>query len=336
MMAHSLTPPPAVLLIGHGTRIAAGVAEFRALAERLQQALPDRTCLAGFLELVAPNLPEALEALRQRGFQRITALPALLMAAGHIKNDIPALLNDFQSRHPDLKITFGADLGIHANLLQIARERIESIEAEFGPDYQRRDTLLMVIGRGSSDPDANSNISKITRMLWEGMGFGWAETAYTAVAAPSVADALERTHRLGFARAVVFPYLLFAGRLVEQVRATVAAYQTAHPEVRAAVAPHLNNHPLLVQTFLERLLEAEAGKGHMNCQFCPYRTPIVGREHWQGAPQTGHAHDPGHHDPGHGPDHGSDHGHGHEHHDHEHHDHELPHDRDHSYPTPHG
>ncbi|MBL8260338.1 MAG: sirohydrochlorin chelatase [Candidatus Competibacteraceae bacterium] len=321
-MAQSLSSPPAVLLIGHGTRIAAGVAEFRELADRLQQALPDRTCLAGFLELVAPNLPEALEALRLQGFRRITALPALLMAAGHVKNDIPALLNDFQSQHPDLKITFGADLGIHANLLQIARERIESIEAEFGPDHRRGDTLLMVIGRGSSDPDANSNISKITRMLWEGMGFGWAETAYTAVAAPLMADALERAHRLGFARVVVFPYLLFAGRLAEQVRATVAAYQAAHPEVRAVVAPYLNNHPLLVQTFLERLLEAEAGQGHMNCQFCPYRAPIVGREHWQGAPQTGHAHDRGHHDHGHDHEH-PDHGHGHEHHDH-------------SYPTPRG
>ena len=63
---------------------------------------------------------------------------------------------------------------------------------------------------------------KITRILWEGMGFGWAETAYTAVAAPLMADALERAHRLGFPRVLVLPYLLFTGRLVEQVRATVA------------------------------------------------------------------------------------------------------------------
>jgi len=191
MTSQSLSSSPAVLLIGHGTRIAAGVTEFRVLAEQLRQALPGRTCLAGFLELVAPALPEALESLREQGFleslreqgfRRIIALPALLMAAGHIKNDIPALLNEFQTAHPELQITFGADLGIHPNLLQIARERIETAEAEFGLDYQRQDTLLVVIGRGSSDPDANSNISKITRMLWEGMGFGWAETAYTAVA----------------------------------------------------------------------------------------------------------------------------------------------------------
>ena len=279
---------PAVLLIGHGTRLAAGVAEFRALADQLQQALPDRTCLAGFLELVEPDVPKALEQLRRQGFDRVTALPALLLAAGHVKNDIPAILRAFQAEHPEMSITFGADLGIHPNLLHVARERIESAEREFRLDYDRRDTLLLVIGRGGSDPDANANVSKITRLLWEGMGFGWAETAYTAVAAPFMAEALERTHRLGFQRLVVFPYLLFIGRLVEQVRAAVAAHQERHPEIQAVVAPYLNAHPRVVATFLERLAEAEAGEARMNCQFCPYRTPIIGCEDWQGAPQTGH------------------------------------------------
>lgn len=290
-MTQTSSVPPAVLLIGHGTRRAAGVAEFHRLAEQIREALPNRTCLAGFLELVEPDVPTALEQLRQQGFRRIIALPALLLAAGHIKNDIPAILNAFQAQHPEMRITLGADLGIHPHLLQVARERIESCEADFGPDYDRRETLLMVIGRGGSDPDANSSVSKITRMLWEGMGFGWAETAYTAVAAPLMADALERTHRLGFQRVMVFPYLLFTGRLVEQVRATVADYQRRHPEVKAVVAPYLNAHPLVVATFLERLAEAERGEARMNCQFCPYRTSIVGREDWQGAPQTGHDHD---------------------------------------------
>lgn len=276
-----IQPPPsnpAVLLIGHGTRLAAGVTEFYKLAEQLQHALPGRTCLAGFLELVEPSVPDALEQLRQQGFHRITVLPALLMAAGHIKNDLPVLLGAFQDKHPEMHISFGTDLGVHPNLLQVARERIESIEANFGPEYQRKDTLLLVIGHGSSDPDANSNISKITRILWEGIGFGWAETAYIAVAAPLMADALERTHLLGFKRVIVFPYLLFTGRLVEQVKATVADYQSRHSDVQALVAPYLNAHPLVVATFLERLSEAERGEGHMNCQFCSCHTPIVGRE----------------------------------------------------------
>lgn len=251
--------PPAVLLIGHGTRSATGVAEFHSLAEQLRAALPSRTCLSGFLELVEPSVPKALETLCQQGHQQITALPALLMAAGHIKNDLPALLKAFQAEHPGVEIRIGADLGVHPNLLQIARERIESIEAEFGLNYQRNNTLLLVIGRGSSDSDANSNISKITRILWEEMGFGWGETAYTAVTAPLMAEALEVIHRLGFKQMIVFPYLLFMGRLVEQVHVTVADYQSRHAGVKAVVAPYLNVHSLMVATFLERLHEVENG-----------------------------------------------------------------------------
>ena len=60
----------------------------------------------------------------------------------------------------------------------------------------RAETLLVVVGRGTNDPDANSNISKIARMLWEGMGFGWAEIAAWQERNPSdpAVSALVRTH----------------------------------------------------------------------------------------------------------------------------------------------
>lgn len=248
---------PAVLLIGHGSRRAAGVAEFQRLAEQLQQALPERTCLAGFLELMEPSAAACLEKLRRQGFQNITVLPLLLLAAGHIKNDLPALLSTFQEKYPEMRITLSADLGIHPHLLQVARERIESAESAFGLDYERAQTLLMVVGRGSSDTDANSNISKITRLLWETLGFAWAETAYLSVTAPLLGNALEFTHRLGLPRVLILPYLLFNGRLVEQLQEAVFDYQAQHPDTAAVVAPYLNAHPLVVATLVERLAQAE-------------------------------------------------------------------------------
>ena len=146
---------------------------------------------------------------------------------------------------------------MHPHLLQVAQERIASIEHQLGAGYARNDTLLLVIGRGCSDSDANANLSKITRLLWESMGFAWAETAYTAVAATLMADALERTQRLGFARALVFPYLLFGGRLVGQIHAAVAGYQQQHPAIPALTAPYLSAHPLVIATILERIAQAE-------------------------------------------------------------------------------
>lgn len=257
-MSNRDTALPAILLIGHGSRLASGIAEFHRLAEQLQWALPERTCVAGFLELAKPSLPEALEQLYQQGFRQITAIPALLLAAGHVNRDIPNILSDFQANHPQVTIIFGAELGLHANLLEIARERIESAELDFGATYQRQETLLLVIGRGSSDPEANAKLCQIADQLGETLGFGGVETAYTAVARPSIVDALAQESLLGFKQVLVLPYLLFSGQLVAQIRATVVAHQSTHSDRKMVLAPHLSHHPLLVQIILERLKQAEA------------------------------------------------------------------------------
>ncbi len=309
---------PAILVVGHGSRDVDGVNEFLRLADHLRLTFPERPCTTGFLEFAKPTIDEGLRKLIAGGAKEITAVPGMLMAAGHAKNDIPSELNSFQAQHPGIKITYGVELGVHARMLQAAKERIEGCEAEFGPDYDRGNTLLMVVGRGASDSDANSNITKITRMLWEGMGFGWAETSYSGVTAPLVADALERTHRLGFKQVIVFPYFLFTGRLVKKIYDAADSYGAQYPEVKVVKAPYLNDHPTVLQAFVDRMHEAERGDGRMNCQLCQYREQIIGYEERQGAPQVGHHH----HVRGIGTD--ADHHHGHGHHDH-HHEHGHPH-----------
>ena len=284
--------PPALLLIGHGSRDAEGIGEFHRMAERLFAALPGRLCVSSFLELTEPSLREGVAQLSRRGATTITALPVMLMAAGHIKNDIPAELETIQAEHPEVSIPLGPDLGVHPALLQAARERIEAGEAAFGSGYSRRDALLLVIGRGSSDPDANSNLAQITRLLWETMGFGWAETAYCAVTPPSVAAALERVHGLNFNYRLVFPYVLFGGRVIQQICTALGDSRRLHPEIQVAMAPYLNDHPLVVQALIERLRQAEAGQGVMNCPLCQYKEPIIGYEHRYRMPRAGqHHHD---------------------------------------------
>ena len=77
----------------------------------------------------------------------------------------------------------------------------------------RHDTCLVVVGRGSSDPDANSNVAKVARMLVESLGLGWCETGFSGVTFPLVEPCLENVTKLGFKRIVVFPYFLFSGLL---------------------------------------------------------------------------------------------------------------------------
>ena len=309
---------PALLVVGHGSRDVDAVEEFHQLAKHFQEKYPDRLCATGFLEFARPVIADGLHKLVEQGAKNITAVPGMLMAAGHAKNDIPSELNTLQAEYDGVNITYGTHLGVHPKMVRAAAERIEEAEATmkstFRDDYDRKDTLLVVVGRGASDSDANSNICKITRMLEEGMGFGWAITCFSGVTSPLVDDALERAHGLGFKKVIVFPYFLFTGRLVKKIYEWSDEYQAKHPEVTVVNAPYLNDHPLVLETFMEKMEEAEQGTGNMNCQMCQYRVQILGSEHKVGSPQEGHHH----HVRGSGTDADLEHSHDHGHHHHDH------------------
>ncbi len=207
---------------------------------------------------------------------------------------------------------FGRELGIDNRLLEAARQRIEAAEKDAGKDFGREDTLLMVVGRGTNDPDANSNVSKVARMLWEGMGFGWTEVSYSGVASPLVDAGLAQAVKLGYRRIIVFPYFLFTGILVRRIYDWADEAARSHPDIEIIKASYLNDHELLIDTFVDRVKEALVGDNNMNCQLCKYREQIIGYEGDQGAPQVGHHH----HVRGIGTDGHHAHDHGHHHHDH--------------------
>ncbi len=219
-----------LMVCGHGSRDADAVAEFATLAERLKPRFPDWPVDYGYLEFARPVIRDGLDRLVAAGASRILAIPGMLFAAGHAKNDIPSVLNTYQHGRPGLTIEYGRELGIDAKMIRAAGARIEEALAAAG-DVPPHETLLVVVGRGASDPDANSNVAKVTRMLWEGFGFGWAETAYSGVTFPLVEPALEKAALLGFRRIVVFPYFLFTGILVQRIYDATDAVAARHPEI---------------------------------------------------------------------------------------------------------
>jgi sirohydrochlorin cobaltochelatase len=294
----------AVLLCGHGSRDPEAIAEFEIAAAALRSRL-QHDFTTGYLEFARPTIQEGLGRLMARGARQILAVPGMLFAASHVKNDLPWEMNSFMAANPGIEVRLGRDLAIDAKLLTAAAERI----ADAVPG-ERADAVLVVIGRGTNDPDANSNIAKITRMLWEGMGFGWAETGFSGVAHPRVDAALDRAARLGFRRIVVFPYFLFTGVLVKRIYAQTDVVAARFPEIEFVKALYLRDHPQVIDAFVERVAEFEAGDPKMNCQLCKYRTRIVGYEDEIGMPQAAH-----HHHVRGGDHHHHDHDREHPHHD---------------------
>jgi sirohydrochlorin cobaltochelatase len=286
---------PALLVVGHGTKDDAGAEEFRRFVRRVGARLEDRgiPAVGGFIELSPPPLTEAVAHLVADGHVTVAAVPLMLVAAGHAKGDIPGALAREEQRHPGVRFTYGRPLGPHPSLLQVLDERLDAVCAK----ENRPSTTVLLVGRGSSDPDANAEIAKVGRLLFEGRDLGGVEVAYVSLAAPGVPAALERCRLLGAHRIVVLPYFLFSGVLPDRITEQTRAWATDHPEVDVAVAGLIGDCDELADLVLERYAETIAGDIRMNCDTCVYRVAITGFETKVGAPQTPHhhPHDAGHH-----------------------------------------
>lgn len=293
-----------LLLVGHGSRCHLSVQEMQSLGDMVADELPSTAIEVGFLEMNDPPAGEAIDRLAESGCDRVAVLPLVLLGAGHAKNDTPAVVIEARERHPGIDFRFGAPLGV-------AREPVEllgkSVVAAGGAGLP-----LLVLARGSSDPDANSDAYKAARLVAEWAGSPFVNVGFSGITGPSVSEAAEAMARLGHSRVAVAWWFLCHGRLVDRGRAELAeAFAIAGIEQIDAgyIGPDRALVPLVVRRYRDALGrsasdcagageggEAGAGgdggsDGAVNCDLCAYRAPWPGREERVGqAIGVGHSH----------------------------------------------
>ena len=276
-----------ILLCGHGSRRAAAVTSFKRLVTVLKERYDDKYEVDyGFIEFNHPTYEAAVERMYLNGVRKIYALPVILFAGSHAKNDIPFELNTLQTYHDDLTISMAKHIGVSSFLLDLSVKRIKETEAKL-PPVDKKDTCLIVVGRGTTDPDANSDVAKLMNMLWEGLGFGFATVGYSGTAYPNIKESLELVNKLGFKRTIVIPFFFFTGVLLERIYGAVSAMDEKSEHEYIYTDP-FGTDELILKAFDERLDEAKNGIANMNCQMCKYRKQVVGFEEYLGQEQMGH------------------------------------------------
>lgn len=277
-----------IVIAGHGSRDADGIREFEQLVELVRERAPQHQVSHGYLEFASPTIDQAIAGQVSAAAKQIVMVPGILLAATHAKNDLPSELLTFAREHPDIDFHFGAPLGLHPLLLQVVQQRIVEAEATSSKTVRRDDTCLVLVGRGTTDPDANGEVSKFARMIEEGMGFGASYVCYSGTAKPLVADGLRTAAKLGYARLIVVPFFLFDGILVKRIYEAADAMQQREPDLEVLKAGYLGVHPNVADVLIARAQEAVEGRAAMNCSLCKYRVQIVGFEQQVGEPQRPH------------------------------------------------
>ncbi|PWH15311.1 MAG: hypothetical protein DDG58_11555 [Ardenticatenia bacterium] len=276
------------LLVGHGSRRAEAIAQFNRFVSEFATLTgqPAHSC---FLELAEPDMASGLErAARETGDGgTVVVLPIFLGAANHEKNDVATAIQWARYHFPKVTFRYATPLGPHAKLIALLDLRIREAHQQALDASPLEESSVLVVGRGSSDPDSNSELARTAHLLFEKRPYRLVTYAFQAVARPTIEEALHYCAATGAHQILVSSYILFTGRVYEDIQ-TVSSQVAARLGLRVIHAMYLAPHPWLLEVAHQRWREAMDGTTAMSCDICKYRFPMAGYEDQVGEPQHTH------------------------------------------------
>ncbi len=251
--------PTGVLVIGHGTADPVGAGECRQVAAAVAGLLPGTPVELGFLEVIAPTIDDALARLAARGCRDVVAAPLLLFAAGHATRDVPEAVAAAAAAR-GVRVRQSAAFGEAEEIVAASRRRREESLAGRAA-VSARETVLVMIGRGSSDPTAPAQLRGFTEATLRDAtaerphrveyGFVAAVRPRLDEALATACDPVDGEVR----RIVVHPHLLFRGHVEDQVADAVQAARSRRPDLDWVQVARLGADPLVARAVVRRVGE---------------------------------------------------------------------------------
>lgn len=261
-----------ILLVGHGSRESSGNQEVLAFADQWRARHPDWRIDVCFIELADVLLAAGLDAAAA-GSKRVFVVPFILNAAGHVKMEIPAAIEEARQRHSQVQFRYAKHLGMNRTMLAILKRSLHRAMREIDmPDPKT--TGVILLGRGSSDADANGDVAKMARWLFEDGDHELVDIAFTGITWPRLESAVQRQVKLGMTQVVVLPVYLFTGVLIERIKRQVTRLKETYPSVAFALGHHIGFDDgifELVDTRVAGLRGEDGGSQMLECDGCKYR-----------------------------------------------------------------
>jgi sirohydrochlorin cobaltochelatase len=270
-----------VVVVGHGTADPVGAEETRQIAALVAGMLPNVPVELGFLEVIGPSIGEALERLAARGCTEVVAAPLLLFTAGHARRDVPEAVREGAMR-AGLVVRQADALGCHPDIVALTQQRRREALAPLAP-VPEENTVLLMIGRGSSDPTAHRQLHDFAVASCQDQNQdkhqeqdklnvpaessrpcrSRIELGFVAAARPTLDEAIVNAaggvgagssdgNGVSVRRVVVQPHLLFRGHVEEQVNAAVDRGRREHPGIEWVQVQRLGADRLVAQTLIDR------------------------------------------------------------------------------------
>ncbi|WP_330631835.1 CbiX/SirB N-terminal domain-containing protein [Halocatena halophila] len=264
----------AIVLVGHGSRRERSNEQVRALAAEFEAQVRVPVDVA-FLELASPSIGDAIDGLAP-SVSTVTVLPLSLFGASHVKADLPLAVNQARDRHPELQLEMGGPIGVHPAVVTILDERVRATERKLGVDRDTDHLAVILCARGSSDPDANGDATKVARLLYEGRPFERVKTAFIGITEPTLTEGLHTIAKHRPDAVVVVPYMLGDGVLTQRIRDRATSFDGEYPSLSVGSAEPIGTDERLFDVLADRREQARANAVDLSCDTCKYKVDLDG------------------------------------------------------------
>ncbi|MFZ3577475.1 sirohydrochlorin chelatase [Virgibacillus sp. DJP39] len=240
-----------ILYVSHGSRVREATAEAVSFIRSVQQLVDIPLQEICFLELAEPNVEQGIDKLVDRGATSISVVPVLLLSAGHYFKDIPDEVNRAKARHSHISFTYGEPLGMQDRFIEILTDRIS--ETKVVPNL---DAKLLLVGRGSRNPETKKIIKEIGQKLKAKTSFNSIDVCFLAACEPSFEQTLQSSLKKDHSQIFIVPYLWFTGVLMNYILDKVKKSNQNHPDIEVVLCRQLGEHPIMVEALKERVYES--------------------------------------------------------------------------------
>ncbi len=122
----------AIILFAHGARDPEWANPLRRVQAAISQRAGDVAVELAFLELMAPTLPDCAATLVAGGVSNILVLPMFIAQGGHLKRDVPEIIDRLRSTHPEVRFSLAGAIGENEVVVQaMAEAALQAAGSEF-------------------------------------------------------------------------------------------------------------------------------------------------------------------------------------------------------------
>ncbi len=108
----------AIILFSHGARDPKWKEPIINVQKLILAQNPDRTVELAFLELMTPSLEELIADFSSKNITEVTLVPIFFGQGGHIREDLPKLIESCRQKYPLLDLTVKPAVGENIGVLQ--------------------------------------------------------------------------------------------------------------------------------------------------------------------------------------------------------------------------